>query len=87
MDVEIKTVLEVLGEKIDRLTTAVLGNGHIGLIVRVDRIEQKEEQRQDLIVRLDRLERRAGFQNKLTWTVIGSGVIAVVSAIVTLIIK
>lgn len=84
--VEIKAVLNILAEKVDRLINAVLGNGHTGLVIRVDRIEQKEEKREDLILRLDRLEQRAAFQNKLSWAVISGGILAVITAVVTIII-
>jgi len=76
MDVETRILLKSLGEQLDRLVDAVLGNGHTGLIIRVDRIEQKEENRKNLDIRLDRLERRAATKSKLVWTL---GTIAAVT--------
>lgn len=81
MDGEIRVCLETLSEKVDQLISAVLGNGHTGLIIRVDRIEQNEKSRDDLDIRLDRIERRASFLNKFMWIIIGGAIIATVTAL------
>lgn len=41
MEGEVKATLKSLDEKVDRLIDAVLGNGHTGLIIRVDRLERR----------------------------------------------
>ena len=41
MDGEVKATLKSLEEKIDKLVNAVLGNGHTGLVIRVDRLERR----------------------------------------------
>lgn len=87
MDGEIKAHLNSLEEKVDRLVNAVLGNGHEGLMIRVDRMEQKEKRRGDLTLRLDRLERRAAFRSKFFWTIGGGAVLAVLTALAAILFK
>lgn len=82
MDGEIRAYLEALSEKVDLLINAVLGNGHAGLMIRVDRIEQNEKSRENLDIRLDRIERRASFLNKLMWIIIGGAIITTVTILV-----
>lgn len=85
MDIETRTILKTFGDQLDRLVDAVLGNGHTGLIIRVDRIEQKEESRKNLDVRLDRLERRAVRRSKLVWTLGTIAAVATGTSIATII--
>ena len=85
MDTEVRALLKSFGEKIDLLINAVLGNGRIGLMIRVDRIEQAEKNRKDLDIRLDRLERRASISSKFVWTVGSIAAVAIVTAVATII--
>lgn len=85
MDGETKVLLKSFEEKIDKLISAVLGNGSTGLMIRVDRIEQTEKNRKDLDVRLDRLERRASISSKFVWSVGSISAVAIVTAIATII--
>jgi len=75
-----------LEKNVDRLVNAILGNGHEGLLVRVDRIEQKEQRRGDMTTRIDRLEQKAAARSKLMWTLIGVGAAAVCTALAALVI-
>jgi len=79
--------LKAMEEKLDRLVNAILGNGHTGLLIRVDRIEQKEKRRGDLTVRMDRLERRATFLGRLCWTMGTGACLAIITALTTVFIK
>lgn len=79
--------IKAIKEAVDRLTNAILGNGHEGLLIRVDRIEQKEERRGDLTLRMDRLERRAKFLSKLCWTMGTGACLAVLAALAQFFIK
>jgi hypothetical protein len=78
--------MKSLEQKVDRLVGAILGNGHEGLLIRVDRIEQKEERRGDMATRIDRLEQKAATRTKLTWTLISVGGAAVATALAALIL-
>lgn len=82
MEGEIRATLKSLEEKVDLLISAVLGNGHVGLMIRVDRLEQNEKSRKDLDIRLDRMERRSGFLNKFMWLTVSGAVIALITALV-----
>lgn len=57
---------EELHRKLDRLDEAIRGNGHPGINVRLDRLEQDAKR-----------------QGKLIWLVIGSGITAATSGIIT----
>lgn len=87
MEAEIKVTLKGLEEKVDRLIRAVLGNGSDGMLIRVDRIEQKEKNRKDLAIRMDRLERRAAWQNRFIWTIGGGTFLALITAVFTVIFQ
>jgi len=83
MDGEIRVLLKSFEEKIDKLIDGMFGNGNAGLMIRVDRIEQKEKDRKDLTIRLDRLEQKANRKSKLIWLITGGGIIALATAVAT----
>ena len=87
MDGEIQAKLKAIVEKLDDLLNVIRGNGHDGLLIRVDRIEQKEERRGDLTLRMDRLERRATFLSRLCWTMGTGACLAIITALTTIFIK